>query len=108
MAGHGADHQLLAVEPDACELRDGGEIDELTRRGEALLHGRQKRHAAGQEFRLVRFAQAGDSRVQIAGATIGEIVHEIAYLAEFRAALPAMMASTMPWYPVQRHKFPCN
>src|SRR5580658_1325179 len=53
MARHGADDDGVAVTLDALELGDLGEVDEIGRPRQALLQGRNQRHAAGQQFRFV-------------------------------------------------------
>ncbi len=48
LGGHGADHDLAAVGPDALERRDAAQIDQIGGLGEAQLHHRHQAVAAGQ------------------------------------------------------------
>ena len=50
---HGADDDVVAVGPDAFELGDAGEIDEVRRRGEAQLHHRDQAVPAGEGASVV-------------------------------------------------------
>ena len=50
VAGHGADDEIVSLAGDAGEFGHALEIDERGRRSQALLHGRQQRHAAGEHL----------------------------------------------------------
>ena len=50
---HGADDDVVAVGPDAFEVGDAGEIDEMRRRGEAQLHHRDQAVPAGEGASVV-------------------------------------------------------
>src|SRR5262249_46740628 len=68
------DGEPAALGLDALELGDAAEIDEIGRRGQALLHRRHQGHAAGDQLavgcRLQRLGGVGDRGGAVGGAIV--------------------------------------
>ena len=73
LGGHRADHDLAALEADAFQLGDAGEVDEMGRHGEAQLHHRNEAVAAGDDAGVgIQPAEQGDRVREAGGAMILE------------------------------------
>jgi hypothetical protein len=53
VAGGGADHQVVAVSPDAGQLAQAADVDKDRGIGEPQLHHRQQRVPAGQQLGVI-------------------------------------------------------
>ena len=74
VAGHGADHERVALARNALQFRQVLEFDERGRRGETQLHGRQQRLAAGKRLRL-SLLEVGDRGGERLRALVLKSVH---------------------------------
>src|SRR5262249_49379203 len=75
MPRHGADLQRAALELDAGQALDAREVDQLRRTGEAKLHRRQQRVAAGKEFGVGILGEGAQAPRQRLRTMEGEGVH---------------------------------
>lgn len=71
----GLDGQRVAGGLDTDQLLDLAEVDQVGGPREALLHHRQQRLAAGEEFCLAALAEQTGGFVDRGGAMIGGLVH---------------------------------
>ena len=74
--GSGADHQRTALHLDFVETFDVGEIDQMRRAGEPLLHDRHQRVAAGDHLGVFVLHQEIGGLPHGRRAMIFEFVHE--------------------------------
>ena len=76
MLGGRPDHQRPALDLDGVEPLDMGEIDQVRRAGEPLLHDRNQRVAAGDQLGVFVFGQKVGGLPHGPWAMIFESVHE--------------------------------
>jgi hypothetical protein len=70
--GGRADHELAAIGADACQLGQPADVDQDLGLGEAQLHHRQQRVAAGQQLGVVAVLSEQAERVR--GRLGGDVV----------------------------------
>ena len=75
MGLHGPDADALAVLRNALQGFDAGQVDEVRRRRQTLLHSRHQGHAAGQIGAVVRRPPTGHGVGDICGPMIFKSVH---------------------------------
>src|SRR4051812_41721069 len=104
-----ADHQRTALHLDAVEAFDMGEVDQMRRTREPLLHHRDQRMAAGNELGVFVLDQQVGGLPHGRGTVIFEFVHKWSFensprddvrqaRSEFAIALaPAAIDRTMFW-----------
>ena len=106
MTRHRADRRDVAGDIDAAQV-EVAEIDDVGGRGEALLHRRQQRHAAGEQLAILTVARQARGFVDRTRLVILKGVHALAP-AQLRApacapacspmaSAPAAIALTMLW-----------
>ena len=77
----GADHQRAALHLDAVEPLDMGEVDQMRRAGEPLLHHRQQGMAAGDHLGVFVLDQQIGGLPHGRRTMIFEFVHEVFLIA---------------------------
>ena len=84
---HRADDERAALELDAGQALDLPQIDQVLRAGQAQLHGRDQRVAAGKQLRLFLLAQQVRRLPHGRGTMVSECIHGCCSYAALRLLL---------------------
>ena len=98
VAGERADGDVVALVPDVVELVEPADVDEHRRGGEAQLHEREERVAAGEDLGLV--AVLGEQRQGLVGRAGPDVVErggDHCCTATFVPPLPVLAAASTDW-----------